>query len=149
MRVNASLLVLVLGMACGAMRAEARSPEQKCSVVIDSVQLSYNHQGGESKPQLRVEFSNDAGKQISQITLDLYLLDAGGNPQPYPDELTYQDGLGIGKKKSFLWDLARESVDIHRTGETVVVKKVEFINGKDWIDDGSESCAFTVDFHAR
>jgi hypothetical protein len=29
------------------------------------------------------------------------------------------------------------------------VKKVEFIDATSWIDDGSESCVFTVDFHAR
>jgi len=49
----------------------------------------------------------------------------------------------------FTWELASESVDIHRTGETVVVKKVEFSDTAGWIDDGSETCAFKVDFHAR
>ena len=68
---------------------------------------------------------------------------------PYPDDLTYRDGLEAGKKKVFIWDLASESVDIHRAGETVVVKKIEFIDASDWIDDGSEACVYKVDFHAR
>jgi hypothetical protein len=149
MRAVAALLVFALSLACGAMRAEAKSPEQKCPVVIDRVELSYNHQGGESKPQLRVEFGNFAGKQISNITFSLSVLDADGYPRPYPDDLTYREGLETGKRKVFIWDLAPETVDIHRAGETVVVKKVEFSDTTGWIDDGSESCVFTVDFHAK
>lgn len=149
MRANAALLVLALSLACGMMQAKAESPERKCPVVIHSVELSYNHQDGQSKPQLRVEFGNDASKQISNVTFSLSVLDAGGNPRPYPDDFTYREGLAAGKKKIFVWNLAPEAVDIHHTGETVVLKKVEFVDTTRWIDDGSESCVFTVDFHAR
>ncbi|MGA2674054.1 MAG: hypothetical protein ABSE99_12580 [Terracidiphilus sp.] len=131
------------------MRAEAQSDAQKCPLVIDQVDLSYNHQGGQSKPQLRVRFSNDAGKQISTVTFSLSLLDSGGSPRPYPDNLKYSAGLEPTKKKVFTWDLATESVDIHRTGETVVVQEIDFADATVWKDDGSESCAFSVDFHAR
>jgi hypothetical protein len=131
------------------MRAKAESPEHKCPVVIHSVALSYNHQDGQSRPQLRIEFGNGAGKQISNVTFSWSVLDAEGNPHPYPDDLTYQEGLETGKRKAFFWNLAPEAVDIHRSGETVVVKKVEFADTTRWIDDGSESCGFTVDFHAR
>jgi hypothetical protein len=140
---------VVLCLVCGTMRAEGGSPEQKCPVVINRTELGYNHQGGQSKPYLRVEFGNTAGKQISTIVYGLSVLDPGGNPHPYPDELMYQGGLETGKKRAFTWELAREFVDIHRSGETVVVKRVEFIDTTHWIDDGSERCAFTVDFHAR
>lgn len=149
MRSNTTLLVLALCLACGTMRAEAESPERKCPVVINSVELSYSHQGGESKPQLKVAFVNFASKQVSNVTFSLSVLDADGYPRPYPDDLTYREGLETGKKKVFIWDLANESVDIHRAGETVVVTKVEFTDTTRWIDDGSESCVFTVDFHAR
>jgi len=149
MRTNTASLVLALCLACGALRAEAGGPERKCPVVIDSVELSYNHQGGPSKPQLRVEFDNHANKQISKIAFSLSVLDAGGYPHPYPGDLMYRDGLEIGKRKVFTWELASESVDIHRSGETVVVKKVEFSDTASWVDDGSETCAFKVDFHAR
>jgi hypothetical protein len=131
------------------MRAEAGDPQRKCPVVIDSVELSYNHHGGKSKPQLRIAFVNHAGKKISNVTFGLYVLDANGYALPYPDDLTYRDGMETRKTKTFIWDLDPESVDIHRTGETVVVRKVGFISTPDWIDDGSESCAFAVDYHAR
>jgi len=143
------LLVFTLCLAFGALKAEAESPEPKCPVVINRVELSYNHQGGVSKPQLTIEFGNHAGKQISKITFNLLMLNEGGYPHPYPDDLTYQEGLETGKRKVYNWDLAFEAVDIHRTGETVVVERVEFIDTTNWIDDGSESCVFTVDFHAR
>ena len=149
MKTNIASLVLALCLACGAVRAEAGSPERKCPVVIDSVELSYNHQGETSKHQLRVEFDNHSGKHISKIAFSLSLLDVGGYPHPYPDDLMYGNGLEIGKTKAFTWELASESVDIHRTGETVVVSKVEFSDTVSWIDDGSETCAFKVDFHAR
>jgi hypothetical protein len=149
MRANTALAVLVFCLAYCAARAEAGSPERKCPVVIDRVELSYNHQGGPSKPQLRIEFGNRAGKPITKITFSLAVLDAGGYPYPYPDDLMYRDGLEVGKRKMFAWELASESVDIHRTGETVVVKRVEFSDTAGWIDDGSESCAFKVDFHPR
>jgi len=149
MRANTALLVLALCLACRTVRAEAESPERKCPVVINHVELSYNHQGGPSRPQLKVEFGNHAGKEISNVTFSLSVLDAGGYPHPYADDLIYRDGLESGKKRVFIWDLASESVDIHRAGETLVVKKVEFIDTTGWVDDGSESCAFKVDFHAR
>jgi hypothetical protein len=149
MRGNAALLVFTLCLNFGVLKAEAESPEHKCPVVINRVELSYNHQGGVSKPQLTIEFDNHAGKQISKITFNLSVLDEGGYPHPYSDDLTYLEGLETGKRKVYIWDLASEAVNIHRTGETVVVEKVEFIDTTSWIDDGSESCVYTVDYHAR
>jgi hypothetical protein len=149
MRSSAVLLVFTLCLAFGMLKAEAESPDPKCPVVINRVELSYSHQGGMSKPQLTIEFDNHAGKQISKITFNLLVLDEGGNPHPYPDDLMYQDGLETGKRKVYNWDLASEAVNIHRTGETAFVEKVEFIDTTSWIDDGSESCVFTVDYHAR
>jgi hypothetical protein len=149
MRSNATLLVFTLCLACGAVNGKAESPERECPVVINHVDLSYNHQGGESKPQLTIEFGNHSGKQISKITFNLSVLGQGGYPHPYPDELIYREGLDTDKRKVYIWDLTSEAVDIHRTGETTVVKKVEFIDTTSWSDDGSESCAFTVDFHAK
>jgi hypothetical protein len=149
MRTNATLLVLAFCLTCGSTRAQSESHERKCPVVINSVALSYNHQGGGSKPQLRVEFGNRASKRISNVTFTLSVLDAGGNAHLYPDDLTYQESLETGKKTVFVWDLAPENVDVHRTGETVVLKTVGFIDATSWTDDGSESCVFTVDYHAR
>jgi len=131
------------------MRMEAESPERYCPVVINSVELIYNHQGGVSRPQLSVEFENHSGKKISNVRFSLSLLDAGGYRRPYPYDLAYKEGLNSGKKKVFIWDLAPESVDIHRTGEAVVVKIVEFDDTTHWFDDDSEFCVFTVDFHAK
>jgi hypothetical protein len=149
MRANTALLFITLCFTFGALKAKAENPEPKCPVVINRVVLSYNHQGGGSKPQLTIEFDSHTDKQISIITFNLSVLGEGGYPHPYPDDLTYLEGLEPGKRKVYIWDLASEAVDIHRTGETVVVKKVEFIDTTNWIDDGSEFCVFTVDFHAR
>ncbi len=155
MRAKAALLILTICFAAGAARAKAEAPKRKCPVVINRVALSYKHQGGPSTPQLTMEFENHAGKQISKVVFTLYVLGAGGYPRPYPDDLTYQTDqaeLEAGKKKVHVWDLAPEDVDIHHTGETVVVNRVEFRDAAgttDWTDDGSESCSFTVDFHAR
>lgn len=146
---NAASLALALCVAWGVAPAVAENPEQKCPVVIDQVDLNYNHAGGRSAPQLRVRFGNEASKGISTVTFSLSLLGTGGDPRPYPDDLTYSDGLESGKKKVFIWELASESVDIHRAGETVVIQKIEFADATTWVDDGSQSCVFTVDFHAR
>lgn len=142
-------MILAFCLACGTIRAKTGDSERKCPVVISRVELSYNHQGGPSKPQLKVEFGNYAEKTITSVTFSLSVLDAGGNAHPYPDDLTYRDGLETGKKKVFTWDLSPENVDIHRTGESLVVKEVGFAGATGWIDDGSESCVFTVDYHAR
>ncbi|MDR3750839.1 MAG: hypothetical protein P4K94_05065 [Terracidiphilus sp.] len=149
MRTNSALLVLTLCLTCIVVRAEDKNPESKCPVVIDHVELSYSHQGEPSKPQLRVGFRNNAGKQISAVTFGLSILDSGGYPRSYPDSLTYGEGLEAGQKKLFVWDLASESVDIHRAGETVVVQKIEYADATGWTDDGSESCMLKIDFHAR
>jgi hypothetical protein len=152
MRANAALLLLTICFGVGEVRAKAEGPERKCPVVINGIELNYNHQGGPSRPQLTIEFENHAGKRISKVVFRLYVLGVGGYPRPYLDDLTYQaaqEVLESGKKKEFMWALTPEAVDIHRTGETVVVKKVDFSDTTDWIDDGSETCVFTVDFHAR
>jgi hypothetical protein len=148
-RVNTSMLFLALCVICSCARVEAQTPEPKCPVVIGHVELFYNHEGGQSRPQLKVGFGNSAGKSISTITFSLATLDSGGYPRPYPDSLRYDGGLETAQKKVFVWDLAAESVDIHRTGETVVVQKVEFADATGWTDDGSESCTFKVDFHGK
>jgi hypothetical protein len=142
---------LSLGLAAGgiATQVAAQGSEQKCPVVLDHIDLSYAHQGGESKPQLRVNFDNAADKKIAKVTFSLSVLDPDGYPRPYPEDLAYSDGLEAGKQRIFTWYLAQESVDIHRAGETVVVREVKFSDNTSWKDDGSESCALTVDFHAR
>jgi hypothetical protein len=143
------MLMVALCLAGGATRAKAQNSGQKCPAVLDHIELSYNHQGGQSKPQLRVEFDNAAGKAITTVTFSLSVLDSAGYPHPYPDDIVYRDGLEAGKQKIFTWSLAPESVDIHRTGETVLVQEVEFADATSWKDDGSESCVLTVDFHPR
>jgi hypothetical protein len=149
MRTSLAVFVLPLCFAFTTELAKAQSTEQKCPVVLSHTQLSYNHEGGQSKPQLQLKFGNATGKQISTVTFSLSMLDSGGYPHPYPDELVYRDGLEAHNEKTFTWSLAPESVDIHRTGETVLVQSVEFGDSTDWKDDGSESCVLTVDFHPR
>jgi hypothetical protein len=149
MRINFATLIIALCLVYSTMGAKAQNSGQKCPVVLDHIELSYNHQGGQSKPQLRVEFDNAAGKGITTVTFSLSVLDPAGYPHPYPDDIVYRDGLEAGKQKTFTWSLAQESVDIHRAGETVLVQEVEFADATSWKDDGSESCVLTVDFHPR
>ena len=149
MKTNFAILTLALCLACTAARANAQSSGQKCPVVLDHIALSYNHEGGQSKPQLRVKFDNAAGKRITKVTFSLSVLESSGYPQPYPEDLVYRDGLEAGKQKIFAWSLAPESIDIHHAGETVLVLEVEFADATRWKDDGSESCVLTVDFHPR
>jgi hypothetical protein len=149
MRAKTTLLTLAACAAWTAASAVAQSHEQKCPVVLDQIQISYTHNGEQSKPQLRVVFDNAAGKQIANVTFSLSVLDSGGYPHPYPDDLVFGDGLETAEKKNFAWTLAPESVDIHHTGETVLLREVEFADATTWKDDGSESCVLTVDFHPR
>lgn len=136
----------VFGNACTA----AESPAQKCPVVIDRIDLTYSHQGGQSKPELKVSFGNAGGRRVATVLFSLSLLNSSGDLQTYPEDLAYRDGLDPDKKRVFIWELAPESVDIHRAGEIVVIKKVGFDDaGSVWTDDGSETCKLTVDYHAR
>jgi len=143
------LLALGCYVAFVIPQTNAWAAEQKCPVALDHIELSYAHQGGQSKPQLRINFGNAAGKQISTITFTLSILDPSGYPHPYPGDLVYRKGLEADAQKVFVWSLAQESVDIHRTGETVLVQEVEFSDATSWKDDGSESCELTVDFHPK
>ena len=141
--------LVALSIVCLLTRAEAQNSPQICPVHIDQVQLSYNHQGGQSKPQLTSKFSNNTKQQIVAATFSLLLLDSNGTPRPYPDDLTYSDKLEPGQKKVFTWDLLVDSIDMHRTGESLILEKVEFADNSSWRDDGSESCVYTIDFHAK
>jgi hypothetical protein len=149
MKLIATTLFFALCFTWGVERGEAASAEQKCPVVIDHVELLYNHAGGHSIPQLKVSFDNAVRKRISTVTFNLRLLGASGDERPYPDDLKYSDGVEMGKNKVFTWDLTPQEVDIHRLGETVMVQRVEFDDGPAWVDDGSESCVFKVDFQAK
>lgn len=149
MKRHTSLLALAACLAFGGESAEASSPKQACPVIIKQVDLSYKHAGGRSVPQLRMSFGNRANRPISTVTFTLSLLDSDGYLHPYPEDLQHSEGLEPGIKTVFTWELASEAVDIHRTGETVAVEKVEFADTSSWVDDGSQSCAFTVDYRAK
>ncbi len=148
MKANRIFLSLAFCFACGLVGA-AQGSEQRCPIVVDHIDLSYSHEGGQSKPQLQVNFGNAAAKRISTVTFSLSILDFTGSPRPYPDDLVYGDGLDAGKQRFFTWYLSPESVDIHRAGESVVVEEVKFADDTYWRDDGSESCVLAVDFHPR
>jgi hypothetical protein len=149
MKLRLTWLFVALLASCLPTLATAQSAAHKCPIVIDQVELSYNHQGGQSKPQLTSKFVNDTKKQVLTITFSLLVLDSSEAPRPYPDDLTYSEKLDPGQKKVFTWDLSSESIDMHRTGESLILEKVEFTDDTLWRDDGSESCADTVDFHAK
>lgn len=144
-----AVLIPVFGVAGTSLLSFAQSGKQKCPVMPDYVEVSYNHAGGQSKPQLRVQMENLAKQPVRSVILSLSLLDSGGASNAYPGDLVYQDGIDAGKRKLYAWSLSPDAVDIHRTGESVYVKQVAFADGNEWADDGSESCVLTVDYHAR
>jgi hypothetical protein len=148
MRRSCALLVLTLCASWGAARAEAPS-SGRCPVAIYQVELSYTHQGVPSKPQLKLWFGSATAKPISTVAFSLSLLDSGGYPHLYPDNPTYRDGLQAGQRKLFVWDLAPDSVDIHRTGEVVVLQEVKFKDATNWANDDTDNCLLKVDYHAR
>ena len=117
--------------------------------MIDQVNLAYSHEGNPSVPRLQVRFTNASQRKIEKTIFQLSLLNTAGYPNEYPDDLTSQFDLDPGKRKVSNWTLDRQYVDIHRSGEILLLKKVEFGEGLPWLDDGSESCKFVVDFHAR
>jgi hypothetical protein len=149
MKLIAASFVFAICFTWGVERGAAASAEQKCPVVIDQVELAYNHAGGHSIPQLRISFGNAARKRISTVSFNLSVVGASGDEHAYPDDLKYSDGVEAGKKKVFTWDLIPQEVDIHRAGERVMVQRVEFDDAPAWVDDGSESCVFKVDFQAK
>ena len=148
MKLPISWIVSILLLSCAA-RASAQDSRQTCPVTLDHIELSYMHDGGQSRPQLRVGLNNKSSKQAATITLSLSMLDSQGYPQRYPEDLTFQSGLEPGKKKLFARNLEPGSVDMHRTGESAFVEKVEFADGSNWNDDGSESCAIALDYHPK
>lgn len=142
-------MVFALFLALHEMNARAEQPKLQCPVAIKTIELTYSHVGGQSKPQLGAIFANHAEKHVAAITFSLSQLDSAGSPHPYPDDLIYRGGLSTGKQKHFTWDLSPEAVDLHRTGELLLVRAVRYDDATEWKDDGSESCSFTVDYHAR
>jgi len=140
---------LGLGLTCWAIQARALKPGQVCPIAIENLELSYRHQGGQSTPQLAAMLGNRAGKRIASARFQLSLLDPDGYPHSYPEELVYGKGLDVDKRRNYFWTLASESVDMHRTGEALVLLEVVFDDQSSWKDDGSESCGYGVDYHAR
>ena len=138
--------ICLTGCPVGAL---AQKAAQRCPIAIEHLALGYSHEGGQSKPQLQLQFGNRADRRIAAATFELSLLGEGGYPHSYPEDLVYRNGLDPHKYKNFTWDLNPEAVDIHRTGESLVLQQVEFEDGTSWKDDGSESCALTVDYHPR
>ncbi len=127
----------------------AQSPKPKCPVALGRVEVSYRHDGGESKPQLQLSFQNESGKPVSNVVFKLMLLDSGGYPREYAHEFIYNAVLEPGKTKIGTWKLDPESVDIHRTGASALVEKLTYSDDTTWADDGSESCSVTMDYHPR
>jgi hypothetical protein len=149
MTVLRDLLTLAACATGIAIPAIGQSHKQTCPVIPTFVDVNYYHQGGRSKPQLRVQMENGAGKPVASVTLTLSLLDTAGATRIYPNDFSYDKGLETGRNKLYAWNLSPDLVDMHRTGESVFIKEVTFADGNEWSDDGSESCQITLDYHAR
>jgi len=68
-----ALLLAVCVSGCWA-GATAQGTAQKCPIAIESLSLGYNHAGGQSKPQLQLQFGNRADRRIGTATFELWLL---------------------------------------------------------------------------
>jgi len=146
---DCGISTLLLACAAGIGLSPAAQAQQKCPVLIQHISLAYNHAGGISTPQLQVKFADIADRDLAKVTFQLSVLDASGYPHVYPEDLEFRGLVPPKKSKLYSWDLDASSVDIHRTGETVLLKSVAFANGSRWTDDGSETCSLTFDFRAR
>ncbi len=120
-----------------------------CPVHLHQISIQYNHQGGTSRPQLSILYEDQSQLSVAQIHFSLAILDANGSPHPYGDNFLSKGVVSVGKPKLEFWDLVPELVDIHRTGEIVVVQQVRFSDGSVWKDKGEETCSLTVDYHGR
>jgi hypothetical protein len=140
---------LGLGLALCATSAGALKPGQVCPIAVESLELNYRHQGGPSIPQLTAMLGNRAGKRILHARFQLSLLDGNGYPHAYPEDLIFDKGLDVDKRRNHVWPLVPESVDMHRTGESLMLLEVTFEDQTSWKDDGSESCGYGVDYHGK
>ncbi len=134
--------------ACTCLSAFGQAPSA-CPVKLDHLDLRYNHAEGKSVPQVSVGFTNESAKRVAHLTFSLSILDSGGYPRPYDENFTYSKPVEPGRHVAFLWTLNAESVDMHHTGESVSLDKIEFADGTVWTDDGSLNCTMTIDFHAK
>jgi hypothetical protein len=145
-----SSMLAVLGtLCCFALPSVAQSSNQVCPISIEHLELGYAHRGSVSSPELIAIFSNTTGSRIATARFELSQLGAGGYPHSYPNILTYQVGVNAHKRTRYAWDLDPEAVDIHRTGQSLLLLSVGFDDRTIWKDDGSESCVLTVDYHGR
>jgi hypothetical protein len=144
-----AVLIFSLAPARGTITAPDE-PAAKCPVRLERLDLRYNHAGGQSVPQLRLAFTNSTDKTITDILLLLSILDSQGNGHPYIEDLNYHREIAPGMQPhTHLWNLDAASVDIHHTGESITLQKVQFSDGTTWKDDGSLACILSVDFHPK
>jgi len=146
--------LLTISICCLAFArsvvAGPTEPPAKCPSSLDRLDLRYNHAGGASVPQLRLAFTSQTHRTITDMLLLLSILDFQGNSHPYPDDLTYHREITPGMQPhSHIWNLDAASVDMHHAGESVTLQKVQFADGTIWKDDGSLVCTLSVDFHPK
>jgi hypothetical protein len=151
---KAMLLVLGAFACCGALaQSSVASPEtapSKCPIGFEHLDLRYNHAGGQSEPQMRLAFRNRTSKTITRFVFALSILDSDGNPVPYASQFEYRREFPpFGPQRSHIWNLEPAAVDMHRSGESVILLEAEFADGKTWKDDGSQSCTLAFDYHAK
>jgi hypothetical protein len=134
-------------MAASAAQAGSAS---KCPVALNHLDLRYYHAGGQSIPQLKLVFTNETEKTVTDMTFSLSILDPEGNSHPYAEPLTYRRDISPGQQqRSHTWTLETSSIDMHHTGEGLNLLEVQFADGSAWKDDGSLACSLVIDFHAK
>ena len=153
--VKLKLLVGTAFACCTALAQTSAGPppataHSKCPIGFKQVDVRYNHAGGESTPQLRLSFTNQTSKTITDFVFSLSILDSDGNPVPYASDFHYRHEFPLGEaQRSRIWNLDPASVDMHRTGESVTLLEAQFADGTSWKDDGSQACSLAFDYHAR
>jgi hypothetical protein len=150
-----SILLFLVAFGCGTALAQtpaapAGTPPSKCPVGLGYVDVRYNHSGGESVPELRLSFTNQAGRTITDFIFSLSIFDSDGNPVSYPSDFHYHHEFPPGEaQRSRIWKLDPASVDMHRTGESVTLLEAHFADGTGWKDDGSQACTLAFDYRPK
>ncbi|MBV8114248.1 MAG: hypothetical protein JO300_05870 [Silvibacterium sp.] len=147
------LFSVVFGCCTALAQTSAVSPAvplSKCPIGFGSVDVRYNHAGGESVPQLRLSFTNQTGKTITDLVFSLSIFDSDGSPVSYPSDFHYHHEFPPGQaQRSHTWNLDPASVDMHRTGESVMLLEARFADGTGWKDDGAWACTLAFDYRPK
>jgi len=124
-------------------------PENKCPIQYKS--LIHGKEPGRGS-YVSVSFTNTTDKTISASKFGVVVFDSVGHRSDYVKTLgsTQEVKPGKGGKLSEETSIeyksgARADDPQHRNGVQVYIVKMSFADGTSWVDDGSKSCASSIE----